>query len=93
MTERQVAARELKKLRERLPGAWFYKPGDTFGGHKKPFDLMYILDGITTIIEYKKIGRRLEPHQRDGLRDAARSGARALVGWIDRDNRVDYRDV
>jgi hypothetical protein len=62
MTERQQLNKltaQIKKLQ--IPHLYWYKLGDTYGGHKKPCDVMGHYEGKAFMAEFKSIKEFIKP--------------------------------
>ena len=80
MTERQLTQRFLKQLKKEFPQIYWYKIGDTFGGHKKPCDMIGCSQGKFLAIEFKKDDGKLSENQIISLEELSISGARCFIG-------------
>lgn len=78
MTERQLL-QDLTKQMKIIPDLYWYKIPDTFGGHKKPFDVFAIYRGKPLAIEFKKTGGRLEVYQRESLSNVISAGGLGFI--------------
>jgi hypothetical protein len=87
-TERQLLQRFTKQVKK-LPDVYWHKIGDTFGGHKKPFDAFAFYNGVGFAFEAKK-GKsdKLMPHQVKELTDACMKGAAYTFVMYFHDNDI-----
>lgn len=87
MTERQLAAKYKKQLKEEFPDIFIYSPGDTFGGHKRPFDLCGCYKGRFFAVEFKMEKGILRAHQWQALLNVQKAGGLATIIRFE-DNKV-----
>lgn len=80
MNERQLVSRLVKQLKSEYPEVDWYKPGDTFGGHKKPADLLVCLKGRYIAIEFKMEHNELNDNQLESRERIIKAGGLYLVG-------------
>lgn len=78
MTERELL-RELTRQVKKLYGVHWNKLGDTFGGHKKPYDVDATYEERSYYLEFKKGKPDLEEHQREALTSGYNAGAITYV--------------
>ena len=87
MTERQLTQRFLKQLKVEYPLYYWYKIGDTFGGHKKPCDMVSCIQGKFVGIEFKKGPGKLTEYQLESLSNIIDSGGKYIVGYFSEDGK------
>lgn len=66
--------REFVRQAKKLDTVFIHKEGDTYGGHKKPYDFYMIKSGLHLAIEAKWENEILLDHQRAALVDVERKG-------------------
>jgi len=74
MTERKLLS-QFTPIVKGLPGAYWCKIGDTFGGHKKPCDVFAGYDSKFFMIEFKKENNPLTDYQIEQLISGFHSGS------------------
>lgn len=84
MTERQLLSKLVKELKAAYPSSWFYKIPDSYGGKKKPFDLICIHEGRAYAFEAKVGNAKLKPHQKTALKEFDAAGGFAGVIRFDK---------
>lgn len=87
MTERQLTQRFVKQLKKEYPLYYWYKIGDTFGGHKKPCDMLTCVQGKFVGIEFKKGPGKLTDFQLDSIIDIESAGGKYIVGYFSEDGK------
>ena len=87
MTERQKLTKLTAKIKKlQVPGLYWYKLGDTFGGHKKPCDVvghyygqMFMIE-FKTVKEFKKSDMGLSDFQSQELNKNHLAGGFSFIG-------------
>ena len=75
MTERELVQELTKQIKDAdIEGLFWHKLGDTFGGHKKPCDVIAAYMKHPFFLEFKKEGGTLTDSQREAMEKAALSG-------------------
>lgn len=87
MTERQLTQRFLKQLLVEYPQHFWYKIGDTFGGHKKPADMLCCIHGNFVALEFKKRSGKLTDYQIFSINDIINAGGQYHVGYFSDDGK------
>ena len=94
MTERQLTQRFLKQLKSEFPDHYWYKIGDTFGGHKKPADMLCCINGFFHAIEFKKGPGKLTDYQLESINEIVDSNGKYHVGYFSDDGKeLHFEDI
>ena len=94
MTERQLTQRFLKQLKAEYSWYYWYKIGDTFGGHKKPCDMIACVQGQFIAIEFKKDGGDLTDFQLESIPEIVGADGLYIVGdFLNNGKELHFEDI
>jgi hypothetical protein len=63
MTERQWTQKLTARIKKERPDIVWFKLGDTYGGHKKPSDVIMVNNARTVFVEIKEGDKKLTPNE------------------------------
>lgn len=91
MTEREWITKKLNLgIKKKRPDICWFKLGDTFGGHKKPSDIIATINGETIFIEVKDSDKALTPNELLSAVKVTASGGKYFILRFYPDKRVTY---
>jgi len=93
MKERDILNVMIKQAKKEVTnGYYIHKDGDTYGGHKKPYDFYIVYEGRHFAVEVKLAGEDLTDFQKESLKDVEfKGGGYSFTAYIQKNKDIVFK--